>query len=73
MPILRYIGFTARYLLDIINYCETNKISGILLTLDFKKAFDSLEWNFMSKALNKFGFGEYFKSWVNILYTEPQQ
>ena len=38
--------------------------------LDFKKAFDSLEWNFMSKTLNKFGFGEYFKSWVNILYTE---
>ena len=67
----RYIGFTARYLLDINNYCETNKISGILLTLDFKKAFDTLEWNFMSKTLNKFGFGEYFKSWVNILYTEP--
>ena len=25
----------------------------------------------MSKTLNKFDFGEYFKSWVNILYTEP--
>ena len=34
-----YIGFTARFLSDIINYCETNKISGILLTLDFIKAF----------------------------------
>ena len=25
----------------------------------------------MSKTLNKFGFEEYFKSWINILYTEP--
>ena len=67
----RYIGFTARYLLDVIDYCETSKTPGIMLALDFKKAFDTLEWNFMLETLDKYGFGNYFKNWVNILYTEP--
>ena len=30
---------------------------GIALFLDCKKAFDSLEWNFIKKALKTFNFG----------------
>ena len=58
----RYIGFTARYLLDLIEYCEENSTPGILLSLDFQKAFDSLEWPFMLKSLDKYDFGSYFKT-----------
>ena len=30
----------------------------MLLCLDFEKAFDFLDWKFMTKALKAFGFGE---------------
>ena len=33
-----------------------NDLDGILLFLDFEKAFDSVEYNFMYKALEKFNF-----------------
>ena len=42
----RYIGENARLILDIFEYCENENSDGILLFLDFEKAFDSVEWNF---------------------------
>ena len=47
-------------------------ISGIALFLDFKKAFDSLEWNFIIKALETFGFGAPLIQWVKIFYKNIQ-
>ena len=53
----RYIGVAARSILDIMHYTKTYDIPGLLLFIDFEKAFDSLEWNFMFKCLEVFGFG----------------
>ena len=39
----RYIGQNVRLLCDIMEYPDTNKLPGILLFLDFKKPFDSIE------------------------------
>ena len=55
---------------DIIEYAEQFNTDGLLLFLDFKKAFDSLEWKFMIKTLRKFNFGEQFISWVETIYNE---
>ena len=41
-------------------------IPGILLSLDFRKAFDSLEWPFIMKIFN---FGTGVKKWVSTFYT----
>ena len=43
----RYIGEAARSILDIMDYTKTYDIPGLVLFIDFEKAFDSLEWNFM--------------------------
>ena len=67
----RYIGNNARLIMDIFDYCENNKETGILLFADFQKAFDSVEWDFLFKTLNKFNFGDNFISWIKILYTNP--
>ena len=67
----RYIGNNARFLQDIIDYTENNKIPGFLISLDFEKAFDTLDWNFMLKCLQKFNFGEKFLNWIKILYKQP--
>ena len=53
----RFIGLNARLILDIFDFCEENNYDGILLFLDFEKAFDSVEWNFLVKSLVKFNFG----------------
>lgn len=57
----RYIGQNKRLLSDIMEYLDAKKTSGLLLLIDFEKAFDSLEWNFMNKALNAFSFGQMWK------------
>ena len=67
----RYIGTNARLILDIFEYCENNNEEGLLLFLDFEKAFDSIEWNFLFKTLEKFNFGSNFIKWINILYKNP--
>ena len=38
---------------------------------DFQKAFDSLEWDFLFKTLDRFNFGESFQRWIKVLYTNP--
>ncbi len=67
----RYIGTNARIIEDYFEHCQDFNIPGILLFLDFEKAFDSVEWNFMISVLDKFNFGEGFKKWVKILYNKP--
>ena len=67
----RFIGINARTIVDIFEYCEQNDIDGILLFLDFQKAFDSVEWNFMFKVLKEFNFGDAFIEWLQLLYTNP--
>ena len=39
--------------------------------LDFEKAFDSLEWPTINKALEYHGFGPVFISWIKILQSSP--
>ena len=67
----RYIGKNARLILDIFEYCENENSDGILLFLDLIKAFDSVEWNFLYKVLQKFNIGNTFIKWIKILYTNP--
>ena len=65
----RYIGEAARSILDIMEYTKTFNIQGILLFIDFEKAFDSLEWNFIFKCLEIFGFGHSLVRWVKTFYN----
>ena len=53
----RYIGENIRLIYDLMNYTEENNIPGLLLLIDFEKAFDSLSWQFIHKALKFLNFG----------------
>ena len=64
----RYIGENVRLIADIIDYTKTKEIQGVALFLDFKKAFDSIEWDYLSTVLDVFNFKEDFKRWV--FYTD---
>ena len=39
-----------------MHYTENIYIPGVLLLIDLEKAFDSLSWTFIKKALNMFNF-----------------
>ena len=66
----RYIGQNIRLLSDLMSYTESNKIPGIFLFVDFEKAFDSLEWDFLYRALKAFNFGPAIRKWIKILYKD---
>ena len=63
----RFIGENTRLLLDTINYCETFNKPGLIVVVDYAKAFDTIEWSFIDFCLELFGFGDNIRSWVNIL------
>ena len=66
----RFIGTNIRLIEDIIVFTNMNKVTGILLTIDFEKAFDSLRWPFILKALEAFGFGEKIQGYVKTMYND---
>ena len=47
-------------------------IPGLLLFIDFQKAFDSVEWEYFIESLKKFNFGQDFLQWVKTLYNNSQ-
>lgn len=65
----RYIGENIRIVYDLLHYTEIENIPGILLLIDFEKAFDSVSWKFIDKVLDFFNFGSSFKSWINTFNT----
>ena len=67
----RFIGENIRQLQDIIEYTSKFNIPGLVVFLDFEKAFDSLEWNFLFKTLEKFGFQKKFINWIKCIYSCP--
>ena len=65
----RYIGENIRQVYDVMNYTEKNKCSGMILLVDFEKAFDSVSWSFIQKVLQFFNFGPSIQSWVYTFYN----
>ena len=63
----RYIGEAIRTTYDIMQYAKDNNIAGLLLLVDFQKAYDSIIFKFISKVLNFFNFGQDLIKWVEIL------
>ena len=68
----RYIGENTRLVYDIMQFVEENNIPGLLLLIDFEKAFDSLSWSFMHKVLLAFNFGPSISQWISTLYKNTQ-
>jgi len=65
----RYIGCNINRLMNILNHCNENNIEGMLISIDFEKAFDSMEWDFVFRAMAYFGFSSKFIGWIRTLYN----
>ena len=52
-----FIGKNERIIEDILSYTLTKHLLGLLIIIDFEKAFDTVEWNFLFKSLKSYNFG----------------
>ena len=66
----RFIGDNIRLIDVVIKYTAAKNIPGLLLFLDFEKAFDTPEWPFIQRTLQHFGFGLSFQKWIKIFYHD---
>ena len=66
----RYIGEKIRLISDIMDITLKQTLPGILISLDFQKAFDPLEWPFMQRVLELFNFGASINNWIKVFYTD---
>ena len=64
----RHIGETIRSIYDIMSYTDKEHIPGLLIFIDFEKAFDSVEWKFLINCLEAFNSGSNFLCWVKLFY-----
>ncbi len=67
-----FIGQNIRILEDVSFFTKENNLPGISLSIDFEKAFDPLNWNFIFKTLKYINFGESFIGFVRTMYNNIQ-
>jgi hypothetical protein len=49
---------------EIIHEIHRKKMSGVMLKLDFKKAYDKVNWKFLQQTLRIKGFSEKWCHWI---------
>ena len=65
----RYVGENVRLIEDVLRYTQKDEIPLVLLFLDFSKAFDSIDRNFLINSLKQFNFGHDFIKWIKTIYS----
>ena len=56
-----------RLIFDILEIADRLKIKGLLLTVDIKKAFDSVDHQDLINVLKTFRFDKNFIRWIKII------
>ena len=68
----RFIGENIRLIDSVIKYTKAKIMPRLLLFLDFEKAFDTLEWPFIRKTFEHFGFGPSLLNWLKVFYCNSE-
>ena len=53
-----------------IDYCNQNNIPAFLISVDFEKAFDMINWHALDLILTKYNFGPRMKQMIQICYQD---
>lgn len=60
-----------RRLIDVMWSVADTQSPVAAISLDAEKAFDMVEWGYLFKILEEFGFGITFRKWIHALYKHP--
>ena len=65
----RYVSENIMKLMNLIEHCNRTGDSAIVISIDFEKAFDKLEFSVALLSLEKFGIGPKFINMIKTLYN----
>ena len=68
----RFINESSRLISDVLKITNILDIEGLLMTVVIEKAFDSVNLSFLMYVLKKYGFGNKFWKWIQILMKNPE-
>ena len=68
----RNISEQIRLIDDVIHHYNVNNKEGCMISLDFQRAFDTIEKNSIIEALNKFNFGPYFINLISVIIKNTE-
>ena len=54
-------------------YTKQRNVPGVAIFLDFEKAFDTVEWNYLQKCLEVFNFGPQIRQWIRVFYSNASE
>lgn len=63
----RFIGDNIRATQDAANICRLERQDGLIVAVDFSKAFDTVRWEFLFRALEWYGFGPAFVNLIKMV------
>jgi hypothetical protein len=56
--------------IETINHCNRNGISGAVVAVDMAKAFDTLSQGYLEQVFSFFNMGPYIRKWLSLLGTK---
>ena len=57
---------------DIVLYSTHKNTQLAILSIDQQKAFDRVDHTWLMKTIDAYNLGPYFKTWIEIIYTDAQ-
>ena len=63
------IGSVIINLINMMKHVSLKKKDALILCIDFRKAFDSLDYTFMHNTLSLLGFGPDIITWIKLFFT----
>ena len=68
----RFINKGGRLIANALQITDVLKLNAILVTVDIQKAFDSVDHQFLTLALKKYGFSKTFIKWIKLDQSSRQ-
>ena len=69
---LGMISKVGKLISDILEITDSLQIDGLLMTIDIKTAFDSVNNFFLISVLKRYGFGDDFIKWIKTLLKNQE-
>ena len=68
----RFIGEGIKTIEGVIHFIREHKLDGYILAIDFEKAFDSIEWDYLWKGLETFGYPDAYIKLIKVAYNNME-
>ena len=68
----RFISEGRRLIEDVLQITDALKLNGMLVTVDIQDVFDSVNQQFLTLALRRYGFGKTFIKWMKTLLNNQE-